>query len=114
MRSTSRKKKQKNIRQGISIITALAYLLFETQIHQIRKIETFKILHLYRKTIIEIIKSNIFNDAGLSHNWLILFTENTTALVSENEDPLLHLTELFNEIIPRFINVSASYFRKDN
>lgn len=108
--STSRKQ---NIRQGLTNITDSAYLFFETLNHKVRKLETFKNLHLYGKTVIEVIKSNIFNDTELFHDWLKLFTEDTNDHVSEDEDALHYLTELFKKILIRFVNVSASHFRKD-
>ncbi|XP_060602232.1 uncharacterized protein LOC132755380 [Ruditapes philippinarum] len=100
LETTARKQ---NIRQGLTNITDSAFVFFSELNHKLRLLETYQNLYKHGKNTIEMVKSEILADSNILEQWFKLFNSTFDELV----------LELFNEVISKFIYVSASHFRKD-
>ena len=105
--------RRQNVREGLTNISDKAYLFFDKLNHAIRELETFQNLYEYGTNAIEFIKSKILENFSLLQDWMILFKIDD----SEDEDNLIvitgFITEIYTDVLLKFIRVSASYFRKD-
>ena len=77
-----------------------------------RELETFENLYSHGDKVIEYIKSRLLENYTLLQNWLFLFHVD-----EPDEDDLIlttsSLSEIYIDILQKYMKVSASHFRKD-
>ena len=107
--------RKQNIRQGLTNISDKAYLFFESLNHRIRQLETFQNLNEYGQNVVEYIKSKLLENSNLMQEWMLLFR--VAECDDDDDDSFIEeagfISELYVEIISKYVKVSASHFRKD-
>ena len=86
---------------NISDVTADFFILVTHRIHQVMTVSN---LQLLKEGLFFFVSEKLNSDSQLNEAWKAVFPEAAS---------LVHLSEIFDNIIQRFIRVSAKQFRKD-